>query len=91
MNSIWQFVMAHQTTAALGAFWMVSNFVSALPSPSNSSGGFYKWFFAFATGLVGSLPRVFPSARVFNDPTRGSGTYFQQPNQPTNPPAGGGD
>ena len=76
MTTLWSFIMAHQTTAALVAFWLFSNVVTALPSPNNDSNGFYKWAFAFGHGLAGSLARVFPSARVFNDPTQGSATYF---------------
>lgn len=91
MEAIWQFITAHQTSAALIAFWLASNFVSSLPSPNNSSVGFYKWFFAFLHGLSGSLPRVFPGARIFNDPTRDSGTYFQKADNPASqPPSGGG-
>lgn len=75
---MWNFIMAHQTTAALVAYWLVSNFVSALPSPSNASGGFYKFFFAFSHSLAGSIPRVFPTLRAPNDPTQGSATYFSK-------------
>lgn len=79
MGAILRFVSQHQTTVALVGFWIGSNFVSALPSPTNTSGAFYKFAFAFITGLSGSLPRVFPAARVFNDPTHGSQTYFTKP------------
>lgn len=82
MTQIWDFVMAHQTTVALIAYWIGSNFISALPSPSNTSGGFYKFFFALLHGLAGSIPRVLPGARVFNDPTQGSQTYFAKPAEP---------
>ena len=76
MGMVYQYLAAHHTAVALVLFWLGSNFVSALPSPTNASGGFYKFVFAFAHGLSGSLPRIFPSTRVFNDPTRGSQTYF---------------
>lgn len=78
MNSLWNFVATHQTIVALVAMWLFSNIVTALPSPTNDSGGFYKFAFAFMHGLSGSLPRVFPAARVFNDPTQGSKTYFSK-------------
>lgn len=90
MNAIQQFVVGHTTVLAVGSMWLFSNIVTALPSPSNASGNFYKFFFAFAQGLAGSLPRVFPAARVFNDPTSGSGTYFRKPNGNSQPPASGG-
>ena len=87
MTSVWQFLMAHQTTSALVAFWVLSNFASSLPSPNSASNGFYKWFFAFANGTVGSMGRIFPNLRLPNDPTANSPTYFSngstKPNGPT--------
>lgn len=80
MNNLWTFVGAHQTIIALVAMWLFSNVVTALPSPTNDSPGWYKFTFAFMHGLSGSLPRVFPAARVFNDPTQGSKTYFSKDN-----------
>lgn len=93
-TSVSAFVGAHTTVIAVGSMWLFSNIVTALPSPSNSSGGFYKFFFALLHGLSGSLPRVFPQARVFNDPTRGSQTYFahdgqEQQTASAPPPQGG--
>jgi hypothetical protein len=79
MTNVWHFLVTHQTIVALVAMWLFSNVVTALPSPTNDSATFYKFFFAFAHGLAGSLPRVFPSARVFADPTQGSATYFAKP------------
>lgn len=85
MGTFWQFVTAHQTTASLVAFWLFSNVATALPSPDNTSGVFYKFLFALLHGLSGSLARVFPSARVFNDPTQGNPTYFAKPADPPKP------
>lgn len=80
MNNLLSSVGAHHTILALIAMWLFSNVVTALPSPTNDgpkpSSNFYKFAFAFMHGLSGSLPRVFPAARVFNDPTQGSKTYF---------------
>lgn len=76
MNTIWNFIMGHQTTAALVVMWIGSNIVTALPSPSNQSGGFYKFTFALVHGLAGSIPRIFPATRLFGDSTAGSKTYF---------------
>ena len=89
MFTIWSFLMQHQTGAALVCLWMFSNVVTALPSPTNDSNGFYKFAFALAHGLAGSLPRVFPAARVLSDPTRGSATYFAKSDSSS--PTGGGD
>lgn len=80
MAGLWNFIMAHPTAFGMGSLWVFSNIVTALPSPTNSSGNFYKFWFAFAHGIAGSLPRVFPAARVFNDPTQQSQTYFAKPN-----------
>ena len=88
MEIIWNFVLAHRLAVGLGAFWVASNMVSALPSPSNTSGNFYKWLFAFGHGMIGALPRVIPSLRVF-DPTSTSATYFHKTDSGTTPPAGG--
>lgn len=82
LQEIWNFAWAHQTAVALIAMWLFSNVVTALPSPANTSGNFYKFFFALVHGLSGSLPRVFPQARVFNDPTRGTQSYFTTPQNP---------
>lgn len=84
MNTVWHFLGTHTTMDAITAMWLFSNIVTALPSPTNDgprpSGNFYKFFFALAHGLAGSIPRVFPQARVFNDPTRDSSTYFSKSN-----------
>lgn len=77
-EQVWSFAMAHQTSSALVAYWLGSNFISALPSPTNTSNSFYQFFFAFAHGLAGSLPRVFPKFRAPSDPTQGSQTYFSK-------------
>jgi hypothetical protein len=66
MTAIIQFISAHQTASALVAFWLGSNFVSALPSPNGSSGKFYQFFFGFVHSLAGSVPRVFPNLRIAN-------------------------
>lgn len=80
MNELWHWAVTHPTPTALVSLWLFSNVVTAMPSPSNESSTFYKFFFALMHGLSGSLPRVFPMARVFNDPTRSSQTYFAKPN-----------
>jgi hypothetical protein len=81
MTSLWAFIVAHQTIASLTAYFLFSNFVSALPSPNMNSNGFYKWAFAFSTSIGAALPRLFPSLRL-NDPTSGTQTYFGKPPDP---------
>ena len=74
--AIWDIIIAHQTIAALIVAWLGSNVVSALPSPDQTSGKFYKFFFTLMHGLSGSFPRVFPTLRVFNDPTQSSPSFL---------------
>lgn len=66
MSHLWQLILAHQTTAALVSMWLFSNIVTALPTPDGQSSNSYKFVFALFHGLAGSLPRVFPQARVFD-------------------------
>lgn len=80
MQWLINFITAHQTAVALGAMWIGSNFVSALPSPNTSSGMFYKFFFSLTHGLAGSIPRVFPNLRMPGDPSRTESTFFGAPN-----------
>lgn len=68
------------------AWWLVSNAVSAMPSPDQSSGKGYKWLFSLGHGLMGSLPRIFPALRFPWDPSRSTQPFFAPPTSP-NPPA----
>lgn len=81
MQTVITYITAHQTIAALIAAWIGSNFIGALPSPDQSSGKFYKFLFALAHGLAGSLPRLFPNLRLPGDPSKGSPTFFGAPDQ----------
>jgi hypothetical protein len=81
---MWAFIQAHQTSAALIAYWFGSNVVTSLPSPTQASGNFYKFFFSLMHGLGGSLSRVFPALRlppVPSDPTPANQqpTFFAPP------------
>ncbi len=66
---MWDFFQQHQTAAALIAYWVASNVVTSLPSPTQDSSGFYKFFFTLSHGLAGSLSRVFPALRLPNVPS----------------------
>lgn len=79
MMTLLAFWSAHQPYSALTAYFLFANFVSSLPSPNNASSGFYKWFFAFSSGLGAALPRLLPKLRLPVDPTAGSPTYFAKP------------
>ena len=76
---MWNWIQAHQTTASLIAFWLGSNIVTALPSPTQASGTFYKFIFSLANGLSGSLSRVFPAMRLPPVPS----DTTKPPNPPT--------
>lgn len=76
MSQAWSYIVAHQTVFAVVAYWIGSNFISALPSPSQTSNGFYKFFFTLMHGLAGSIPRVIPGLRLPSDPTKDSQTFF---------------
>lgn len=78
MHAIWLWITTHSTTSALIAFWLGSNVVTALPSPQQQSGNFYKFFFTLLHGLAGSLSRVFPNLRLPTDPSRATPTFFDK-------------
>jgi hypothetical protein len=79
MTALIHLIVAHQTASALIAMWLGSNVVSAMPSPSQSSNGFYKFIFSLAHGLAGSLPRLLPNLRLPGDTTRGAQSFFGRP------------
>jgi hypothetical protein len=58
MDAIISFIQAHQTTAALAGFYVLSAFIGALPAPTAESGQFYKFFFAFANTLGANIARA---------------------------------
>jgi hypothetical protein len=61
MTSIWDFLSAHQTTAALVGFWIFSAFVGSLPAPAINSGMFYQFFFKFMNTLGANVARAYSS------------------------------
>lgn len=38
--------------------WVASNFVVAMPAPTEKSGPLYKWMFGSLHGIFGAIPRV---------------------------------
>jgi hypothetical protein len=61
MNTIWQFMVAHQviTTLIAGALW--SAFIGALPAPTATSTTFYQFFFKFMNLMAANVSRAFAS------------------------------
>jgi hypothetical protein len=85
MNTVIDLIVAHKTVSSLLAFWLGSNFVTALPSPDQNTAGWYKFTFTFVHGLAGSLPRLFPALRLPGDPSRSAQTFFGAPEKPPAP------
>jgi len=91
-----QFIMAHPHWAivALVGSWVLSNVVSAMPSPDQGSGKGYKFLFTLGHGMMGSLGRVIPWLRLPSDPSRKDPSFFGKPDatggqsiaQPPTPP-----
>lgn len=52
-------VAHHPVYWALGAYFMFSNLVAALPTPAQSASNGYKFWFAFLHGIAANLPRAF--------------------------------
>jgi hypothetical protein len=77
------FIGAHPyiTLGLIIAYWFMSNVVSALPSPDQTSGNGYKFIFTLAHGLAGSLPRLFPKLRLPGDGSRATEMFFRTPEQ----------
>lgn len=84
MGIVVGFISGHPyaTLGIIAGLWLLSNVASALPSPSQSSSGFYKFFFAFMHGVTGAIPRILPFLRLPGDPSRNTQTFFGKPNPP---------
>lgn len=58
MRTIIAWMVAHPTTTAMTAFWLFSNAVSAMPTPSDKDGKGYRWAFGFLHSLAGNAARL---------------------------------
>jgi hypothetical protein len=54
---MFEFILQHQFWAAVGAYWVFSAAVSALPKPDGSA--FYLWLYQFAHTVAGNITTVF--------------------------------
>lgn len=61
MTSAWTFIAAHQTIAALAAWYVTSAAVGSLPMPDTNSSKFYRWFFQFSNTLAANISRAWAS------------------------------
>ena len=55
---MWNFILAHQLVTGAVLMWIVSTAIGALPTPKDGSSAFYEWFFKFAQGVGGAIPRL---------------------------------
>ena len=67
MNAIWNFIMQHQVTFSLGAAYVWSAVISALPAPTGASSMFYQFVFKFLNVLAANITRSYKTA-VENSP-----------------------
>ena len=61
IHTPWDWAIQHPTTVSVGAFWIFSNAVSAMPTPRETSSNLYHWAFDFFHGLAGNLGRIMAS------------------------------
>lgn len=59
MSQFWSFLAAHETIAALVAYYVVSAAIGAMPAPLPGSSLFYQFLFKFLNTLGGNLTRAF--------------------------------
>jgi hypothetical protein len=55
MNGLREFVGRHDILDTVIIIWIISAAINALPEPTDASNAFYRWFYIFATVLVGHL------------------------------------
>lgn len=51
-------VKAHPTAFTLGTYYVLSNAISAMPTPGPGSKGWYRWIFDFSHLLAGNVARI---------------------------------
>lgn len=72
-------IHAHSTAWALGTYFTVSNAISAMPTPGNTSGGWYRWLFDFSHLISGNITRIIATRYP-----QASGFTTGNPTPPTN-------
>ncbi|MDR3723283.1 MAG: hypothetical protein P4K83_02185 [Terracidiphilus sp.] len=64
MTGFYMWMCAHPVLMGIGAFYLFSNAVQALPDVTPDSNKFYRWFYAFSHGVAGNvryaLRKAFP-------------------------------
>jgi hypothetical protein len=56
-----EFILQHQSLAALAVYWIFSGAVSALPDPGPGGSPGYLWLYRFSHTIAGNLTTVFGS------------------------------
>ena len=58
MTNLIAYLQSH-SLIVLGAYYVFSAAISAMPSPNPDSGNGYKWLYQFGNTLAGNLSRAF--------------------------------
>ena len=53
------FIIQHSTVLGVGAFWVLSAAVSAMPEPMPNGSPGYAWLYKFAHTIAGNLTTAF--------------------------------
>jgi hypothetical protein len=87
---MWEFIqMHHPLWWGVGAMWLVSNGVSALPTPKDQGSAFYEWFFKFTQPIGAGIPRLL--AIFWPEVLKGLTGQEAKPTIPANPPVPASD
>jgi hypothetical protein len=56
---MWEFIQSHHPVWwGVGAMWLISNAVGALPTPKDNGSATYEWFFKFTQPIGAGIPRI---------------------------------
>ncbi len=67
MTSVWNFLVAHQTSVTLAAYYLFGALVGGMPAPTKDSGTAYRWAFSTLNILASNISRA-KSTTVENSP-----------------------
>jgi hypothetical protein len=59
---MFEFLLQHQFWAAVGAYWIFSAAVSAMPEPVSGSGAGYRWLYRFLHTTAGNITTALSTA-----------------------------
>jgi hypothetical protein len=61
MTGIMEFISAHQVTASLVGYYVLSAAIGSMPMPDSTSGKGYRWAFQFLNTLSANISRAWAS------------------------------